>query len=50
MLTEEKPPVIDRALLIFGNTIDRKQVNVQKIEVVITFLKNHLILDKLHFS
>jgi hypothetical protein len=39
MLTEEKPPVMDRALLILGNTIDKKQVLAQKMEVVITFLK-----------
>ncbi len=39
MLTEEKPPVIERALLILGNTIERKQVIAQKIEVTIKFLK-----------
>jgi hypothetical protein len=38
MLTEEKPPVIESALLILGNTIERKQVMVQKIDVTITFL------------
>jgi hypothetical protein len=38
MLTDEKPPVIDKALLICGNTIDKKHVMLQKIEVVIIFL------------
>jgi hypothetical protein len=33
MLTELKPPVIESALLILGNTIERKQVMVQKIDV-----------------
>lgn len=38
MFTELKPPVIERALLIWGNTIDKKQVIAQKIEVQIIFL------------
>ena len=38
MLTEEKPPVIESALLILGNTIERKHVIPQKIEVTIRFL------------
>ena len=39
MLTDENPPVIERALLILGKTIERKQVMVQKIEVTKTFLQ-----------
>jgi hypothetical protein len=39
-LTEEKPPVMESALLILGNTIERKQVIPQKIEVTIRFLNN----------
>ena len=33
MLTEEKPPVMERADLILGKTIERKQVLKQKMEV-----------------
>ena len=40
MFTDEKPPVIESALLIFGNTIERKHVIVQKIEVTVKFLNN----------
>lgn len=38
MLTELKPPVIVRALLIFGNTIESKQVHTQKIVVQMMLL------------
>lgn len=38
MLTELKPPVIDRALLILGKNIEIAQVVAQKMPVQIRFL------------
>jgi hypothetical protein len=40
MLTELKPPVIERALLIFGKNIEIAQVEAQKMPVQMKFLIN----------